>query len=849
MIQDELLAQVLNEIDTFVCVVDAETKEICYMNKEMRKEYGLSEPVGRKCWDILHAEQKKMCEFCIIPDLLREKIGTVRVWTEAREQTGKIYRHADQLIEYNGRLLDVQCSSDITDFVKVSEDASMDELTGIFNRRAGREQIQILLDRAKQENKPVSLTLCDVNELKHVNDFYGHLEGDRMLCQVAKALREGIGEEDIVCRFSGDEFVVLFYGKNRETAEESLEQILLTLQNERISSAMGYEMSFSYGTEEIFPEEGCDLYDALRRTDAKMYTQKRSYRIQRARNRLKYAPAYSTLENFEYNSSLLYEALTASFDNQYIFVGNLRTGTFRYPPEMVEDFGLPGEIIENAAAFWYDLVHPQDKDFFLISNQEIADGRTEYHDIEYRAKNVRGEWVWLRCRGRMIRGNDGKPDIFAGTITNQGKINAIDQTTGLYNKYEFESSIKDLVVRDFSGENVCIMLLNIDGFKQINDLYDLAFGDLVLRIAAQKIYNLLPDYSMLYRLDGDEFGILLRGCSEKEGLALYKRIQRTFKGPQEYDDKQYLCTFSAGCVSYPKDGKDYLDLLKYANYALEYAKMSGKNRLTVFSQHILEQKTRKLGIVDELRKAMSRGFEGFSVYYQPIVHTRTREVVGAEALARWKSQKYGNVSPSEFIPLMEQNELITRFGKWVFSNAVQQCRLWSKTFESFHMSINVSYVQILEGSLLQFMQDTLEKQKVNPSRIIIELTENYLIQKEKPVEEFLRGVNSMGILMAMDDFGTGYSSAQNLKNIPFDIVKLDGTFGHDIHADAFNSSYVKFVGNFLGGIGKMVCLEGVETEEEYNIVKDYDIDFIQGFYFGRPVPASEFEEKYLKQVL
>ena len=164
---------------------------------------------------------------------------------------------------------------------------------------------------------------------------------------------------------------------------------------------------------------------------------------------------------------------------------------------------------------------------------------------------MRGEWIWLRCRGKMLRDKDGQPELFAGMISNLGKKNQIDHMTGLYNKYEFEGNIKKYLADRKCMDSIGLMVLDMDSFKNINDLYDRSFGDEVLRITAQKVASMLPPNAMLYRLDGDEFGILLLGGDAKEAAHIYGKLQKNFCKQQEYGGKKYFCTLSAGYAAYP----------------------------------------------------------------------------------------------------------------------------------------------------------------------------------------------------------------------------------------------------------------------------------------------------------
>lgn len=739
----------------------------------------------------------------------------------------------------------MQDMKDSEEYKLLLERANYDDLTKVLNRRAGKEYLVGLLEKAKCEKKMLVVSLCDINDLKEVNDKYGHREGDNMLQYVASLMTRKLAIHDLVFRLSGDEFVVAYYDEDEKSAEGRMKDILKSLDEKRKDNGIFYEVSFSFGLAQIYPEEVCTVSDIIAKADAKMYIQKRAYHIKKAKQKLKLQQAgLSGIREFEYDKEHLYDALSCSTD-EYIFVGNMKSGTFRYPPTMVEEFGLPGQVVDNAAAFWGGIIHPHDEKNFLESNQEIADGRTEYHDIEYRARNVRGEWIWLRCRGKMIRDEQGNPNLFAGMIMNLGRRDQIDHMTGLYNRFEFEGDAKKYLVDAEGTKELGIMILDMDSFRNINDLYNRSFGDEILRITAQKIAETLPYNAKVYRLDGDEFGILILNGNEEEALEIFNRIQQIFQKQQDYNGRKYYCTISGGYVAYPKDADTYLELLKYANYSLEFSKGMGKNKITVYSPELLQRKERKLILAECLRESIERGYAAFSVRYQPQVDSITKELYGAEALARWNCVPYGKVSPLEFIPILEQSGMILQVGKWIFKRAAEQCKLWMKIKPDFHMSINLSYLQLLEEDFVSFVEDTLEDLEVPYENITLELTETYLIEQDGTVHDIMEELQRKGILVAMDDFGVGYSSLFELKNTPADIIKIDRGFVKGLTSDLFTATFIRSITQLCHNVGKKVCMEGVETQKEYDIVKDIGLDLIQGFYFGEPIVPEMFEKQFL----
>ena len=240
------------------------------------------------------------------------------------------------------------------------------------------------------------------------------------------------------------------------------------------------------------------------------------------------------------------------------------------------------------------------------------------------------------------------------------------------------------------------MVLGLDEFKHINDLYDRMFGDEVLRIITQRIQGLLSDQASVYRLDGDEFGIIISGGDKEDAVKLYDSIHTIMQSQQEYEGKKYYCTVSAGCASYPEDGNTCQDLFKYAAYSLESAKNNGKHRLELFSKSILQHKERSLELTELLRESVEHDFAGFAVHFQPQVDAKTRCIVGAEALTRWSCAEFGPISPMEFIPLLEESGMIIPVGKWIFRQAVAACAQWSAISPGFTVSVNVSSIQLTD---------------------------------------------------------------------------------------------------------------------------------------------------------
>lgn len=359
----------------------------------------------------------------------------------------------------------------------------------------------------------------------------------------------------------------------------------------------------------------------------------------------------------------------------------------------------------------------------------------------------------------------------------------MDPLTQLLNRSQFVNDLNRMMKEDMV-EQMAVMVLDVDSFRRINEVFDRKFGDQMLKDLGRIILGILPGNAALYRMEKDKMGVILENGSAEECMELYRAIQKTLKNLREWRQNKVTVGISGGCAMYPADGVTVDELCRYADYALQYAKSHGKNRLEIFSKQILEGKKRSLSLLYSLQKAVIQDYEGFSLYYQPQVDARTCRITGVEALLRWKDETGHPVSPAEFIPVMEEKE-------FPYQN------------------------------------------------LIIELTESCTAKNLCMFEERFEELRALGIRVAMDDFGTGYSSLELLKTAPIDIVKIDRGFVRNILNSTFDAAFISFVVAICHDAGIKVCLEGVETAVEYEFLKERDLDSFQGYYFGRPVPENE----------
>ena len=545
----------------------------------------------------------------------------------------------------------------------------------------------------------------------------------------------------------------------------------------------------------------------------------------------------------------LYFDLLKRTTSGYLYVVDLENKVALTSPNIVRDFGIPAETMEflEFRRAWRSIMHPTECERVTEVFDAVLQGRVKEGCVEFRARTRKGDYEWVECRCAAALDREGKKTLYAGIFRLMGQRNRADAVTGLLNKYQLEQRMKAALdeARE-TGRGGALMILGIDNFKIVNEAYNRSFGDQVLREVAQRIKKILSTDFRLYKLDGDEFGIVYPGADEADVENLYRSIQTALLEPQPIQDRQYFCTMSGGTVFFPQFGKEYLVLHKYAEAALTFAKQSGKNKNCIFSKEVYNRWLRSLTAREDIRRSVEDGCRGFSLCFQPQVGADSQRIIGAEALLRWQNSKGRMVAPMEFIPLLEETQLMIPVGKWIADTAVGICRKWQKIIPDFRMSINLSYVQLRDPSFKDAVKACVERYGVDPKSIILELTEHTVTSDWNFINREFASLRECGLKIAMDDFGTGCSSLAMFKNLSCDIVKIDRAFVKEILSSDFDRRIVEYTVELCHSVGMSVCIEGVETEEEYELLtKTCKVDSIQGYLFGRPETQQGFEEKFL----
>ncbi len=421
-----------------------------------------------------------------------------------------------------------------------------------------------------------------------------------------------------------------------------------------------------------------------------------------------------------------------------------------------------------------------------------------------------------------------------------------DSLTGLPNRMLFIDRVEQAISRALREDTqFALLFIDIDHFKVINDSMGHAAGDQLLNVVASRLQNMLRKSDTIARPGGDEFTIIIENLQEAEWVAtVANNILRRLEVPVEINNRQVHVGGSIGIALFPQDGESFGTLLKNADTAMYKAKELGRHTFQFYTAEMSQKAMLRLELENQIRTALKE--EQFVVYYQLKVNLENSQYVGVEALVRWQHPQRGIVAPIEFIPLAEETGLITQLDKWVIQTACEQFKKWHEAgavLES--LSVNVSARHFKEGDLSVFCREVLQRTRLSPECLEIELTESALVDNYEGAKGVLNELHAMGISIALDDFGTGYASMSYLKEFPFDTVKLDRSFVKDIPVDGESTAIVKAMIQLSAALKLNTVGEGVENEQQRDCLKENGCVYGQGYLWAKPLSARELEKLIL----
>jgi len=791
------LRTVLDSIDAIVFVVDITTNEVLFANQYVKKTFGDS--AGTHCWKYLQCGRHgTLCtkENLLAADGKPEGVG---IWELHHSINGRWYEVHDRAIQWvDGRLVRLEVALDITER-KVAEETM----------RHNEEKFRTLV-----KNIPGVVYRCAFDEhwtmifmSEAIEEISGYLAND-FIGNKVRTFSSIIHPED--------------QERNRDVIRQSIKKRKPFILEYRIfhkNSQIRWVYEKGQG---VFNDEGGVLwldgaiFDITDRRQSEDELRKLSQAVEQS-------PA----------------SVVISDVNGYIEYVNSKF-------EKVSGYTF-GEVIGRKtnilkSGYTSDQMYQELWDTILAGNEWRG-------EIQNRKKN--GELFWENVCISPIKGADNVITHFLASkedITMNKEYERrlhhkahFDYLTELPNRMlVFDRLTQAISSATRKDKEVVVMFIDLDQFKIVNDTLGNAAGDQLLIEAAGRLTDAIRKSDTVARLSGDEFLVILQDLiAATHSAVVAQKVLEAFSKPFFIDGREVFVTASIGLTVFPSDGKDPDALLRNADAAMYRAKKESRNTFRFFTPEMDERAVERMELETHLRYALDIG--ALELYYQPLIEMKTGKIVGAEALMRWNDPEFGLILPDRFIPLAEETGLIIKMEAWALKTACIQAKEWQvKEGFSLRILVNISSRQFKGTNLGMIIDKVLEESGLSSDFLELEITERLLIENEEKIKGTLSQLRAKGVRFSIDDFGTGYSALSYLKNFSFDTLKIDRSFVRDVTVDPEAALLTKAILSMAQSLGLMVIGEGVETPEQLAFLREHKCDWVQGFYFAKPLPAAEF---------
>ena len=562
------------------------------------------------------------------------------------------------------------------------------------------------------------------------------------------------------------------------------------------------------------------------------------------------------LENLELRQlEGLFTILNQCTDS-FLFVFDLSADTYFISPYAKNLFNFPEEKLENASTNLMKIVYPEDQASLRSEIDLLKSGRRMEHNLDYRWVNKNGKPIWIRCRGKILPNNDENKRVLIGEVSIVADEDKTDLLTGLATESQLRIDFGSVWTKRQAVSGF-ILKVDIDNLGSINEQYGVMTGDVILSKVGDCCRKVCSGTAKAYKLSSDEFICMnLTGKSALVAQKMYENLRREISEAEHGLGYDIIFTVSGGMVAFMNDSSQLDGLLRKVNYSIANAKRNGRNNLVTFNAVDYTQHLKTLDFQEKIRDSIRNDFAGFELFYQPVVDAKNLyldadktvlNVVGCEALIRWTCPGYGILNPDEFIPILERTGMIVSVGRWILRTAFMQCAEWNRLQKDFHVSVNLSYIQVKKSDIIRDVETAMLISEVNPHNVTLELTESGYIDNGDELQALTEAFANLGVNVDIDDFGTGYSNLRYLQYLKASTLKLDYTFVQKATAgNEGDRKIIKHITQMAHELGMQVCMEGIEEKRDIEKLIEYGPDKFQGFYFGRPCNNIDFREHHLR---
>lgn len=715
-----------------------------------------------------------------------------------------------------------------------------DPLTGAFNRNAMSEhhvnRLQML---------SVGVIYCDITGLKHTNDTIGHDAGDQMIQHCYQLIQETLCT-DWIYRTGGDEFVSVHPNCSEADFQKSVQELRSRIQEDKYHIAVGYTWS---------NQQPLNLETLIAKADKVMYQDKREYYTQNYMIRDRRIPVEHIeqpqieqeeiktpfdqfLKTIYHDVESLFQSMAQQNSSSYFYFGDMQRNLFYISDNMRQEFGFESNIVPSLIRVWAQHIStPKFKELYRKELNDMIQKKRTIHDLRYQVRNAAGKNIWVRCYGILKWNEDkSKPLFLSGRITHQDDEFVVDLVTNFPRVSVVFHGLNEIEKRD---KQALVIGFSVNHITEINNTRGRSYADRLLKNIADSLMDHLSDKMFFYRLDGMQCMALVdTQCRESEQDLIQQIrdvIQNCYKAMGI--SMHRVCSFAL--IKYPSPTITSENFLEHIVSLIRVAKQEVNRPYVDYSTTSVHRMKQMSNMAIKLSQDVLHGMEHFRVVIQPAVSAKDGRIIGGEILLRWHFEGE-DISPAIFIPMLEKENVIHIVGRWVFEQAVRSCVRMVTYIPNFCLAFNVSAYQLADEAFTDIMQKTLQKYRLQGKHLIAEMTESCLDEQPETLTYFMDMCKKMGIQIALDDFGSGYSSLRMLLRYPCDVIKIDRSLLLEVTKSEEKLQFIRSIVYACHQFGKMVCMEGVENEEQNTMIKNTGCDMIQGYHYYRPMELSTF---------
>lgn len=702
-----------------------------------------------------------------------------------------------------------------------------DSMTQLLNRHALDQYVS---GDKYQRRKTIGLIYCDLIGLKRINDNLGHNNGDRLIMQASHILTDLFSPRNVY-RIGGDEFLVVCQDISQKTLDEQVTQLRARVAEENCALSIG--STWSDSLEDNFSQ-------LITLADDSMYRDKLAYYENQQAHEPHFDASKSTafqafLQHYYFDAETFFHSIAMPGAPFYLYCGDVQRNIYYISDNLRDTFNFDSNLVYDFISLLEQRIYEPDRQLHIKDSQAMFREKRTTHSIRYRIFDKTGQLVWVHCRG-ILTWDEQKnlPLFFSGSMISLNNESEVDPVTGLLN---MSCALKDLETLCRRQSKIMLLCFHLRHFSDINLSLGRNIGDSMLREIANRMEMELGEQFQFFRLDGVYFLILTQ--LDYDARVLSNTVRQIILDVYRRNGIHLMYPCSMGMLHAPQDGTAPQELIDNVLFATQNAKKSPSTDFVEFSNYLSKGYREQTDISMALHYSINHGFQGFHINFQPQIKADTNEIFGCEVLLRWQHHEH-EMPPSKFIPILEQVGLIVPVGKWLITQIMQASQELILRAPNLKIAFNVSYLQILDPSFFDYIQNSMLLYGIAGRNLMIELTETHFDEMPDYLEHFIEQCDKVGISFVLDDFGTAYSSLHMLLQYPADLIKLDRTLMCELTSSPENLNFMMSIIYACHRFGKKVCVEGVETQEELQIIQQTECDYMQGFYFYKPLELEDF---------